>query len=94
MPLRQSKQQRESESSGLLSSVRGRVQNRTGTESSTAETDQPSGWLGRARAKYGLGALLVGLGIVLVLIPEPATSTAGFIMIAVGAIMWIAGWAR
>ena len=53
-----------------------------------------NGWIGRARAKYGLGALLVVAGLALFLFPEPVTSTAGIALIAVGAVVWLAGWLR
>lgn len=58
-------------------------------------TEQEStGWFSRARAKYGLGALLVVAGAVLFLFPEPVTSTAGIVMMAIGAIVWVVSWLR
>lgn len=94
MRLRQSTQQSDDESGGLVSSVRGAVEDRTGDESTADTTDGPQGWFARARAKYGLGAVLVVAGIALVVFPEPVTSTAGFVLIGVGAVIWIASWAR
>lgn len=62
---------------------------------SVARTEDTSGSrFERARAKYGLGALLVAAGIVLFLFPEPITSTAGLILIVVGALIWLGSWLR
>lgn len=58
----------------------------------TEETEDASeDWFGRAKAKYGLGALLVVAGVALFLLPEPITSTAGIALIAAGALVWLVG---
>lgn len=56
--------------------------------------DEKGGWLEQARAKYGLGTLLVAAGVVLFLFPEPATSTAGLLLIGAGALIWLVGWVQ
>lgn len=86
MPLRQTKEETEDDSTGLLGRVKGK------TEEGTDEAS--TGRFGRARAKYGLGALLVGAGVVLFLFPEPVTSTAGIALIGVGALIWLVSWLR
>lgn len=70
---------------------------RGGSDDDLTDTDSPAesgSMLGRARAKYGLGALLVVLGIVLFVFPEPATSAAGLGLIVVGALIWLVSWLR
>lgn len=70
---------------------------RGGSEDDLADTDSQAGsdsLFGRARAKYGLGVLLAAIGVVLVVIPEPATSAAGFGLILVGALIWLVSWLR
>ena len=103
MPLRQSTKDRQStretedESSGWLSSIRGSSEERSRDEYESTEprsADESRSWFGRARAKYGLGALLVVAGIGLFLFPEPVTSTAGIALIVLGAITWFVGWLR
>lgn len=51
--------------------------------------DETGSRFDRARAKYGLGALLVAAGVVLFVFPEPITSSAGLALIAVGALIWL-----
>ncbi len=51
--------------------------------------DASRGRFARARSKYGLGALLIVVGAFLVLFPEPVTSTAGFVLVGVGALIWL-----
>ncbi|ELZ18515.1 hypothetical protein C477_10628 [Haloterrigena salina JCM 13891] len=53
--------------------------------------DDSGSWFDRARAKYGLGTLLVAAGVVLFLFPEPVTSTAGLVLIGAGVLIWLAG---
>lgn len=65
---------------------------RGGEEDQT--TDESRNWFDRMRAEYGLSSLLLVVGIILFLIPEPATSTAGLLLIGAGAFLWIAGWLR
>jgi len=55
-------------------------------------TDGSTGWFGRTRAKYRLGGLLVLAGIILFLVPEPATSGLGVTLIVVGAIVRLVSW--
>lgn len=55
-------------------------------------TDGSMGWFGRTRAKYGLGGLLVIVGIILFVIPEPATSGLGIALIVIGALVWLVSW--
>lgn len=71
------------DSRNMLDRARGR--------SAEPTTNESGSWFDRARAKYGLGALLVAAGVVLFVFPEPITSTAGLALIAVGAIIWLAG---
>lgn len=71
-----------------LERLRGRSEERTEDRSG----DESPGWFGRARAKYGLGAVLVAVGVALFLFPEPITSTAGLVLIAVGALIWLVSW--
>lgn len=95
MPLRQSTERTEDKSQGWFSSVRGRSEERTRDESTATRTgDESKGLLGRARAKYGLGALLVVAGVALFLFPEPATSAAGIALIGLGALVWLVSWLR
>ena len=97
MPLRQSTKRTEDESSSWLSSIRGSSEGRSRDEyESTTESteDESTGWFSRARAKYGLGTLLVVAGLGLFLFPEPVTSTAGIALIALGAIVWLVSWLR
>lgn len=54
-------------------------------------TDDSGSWFGRARAKYGLGTVLAGVGLVLFLFPEPVTSTAGLFLIGAGVLLWLLG---
>ncbi|WP_312909705.1 hypothetical protein [Natronosalvus caseinilyticus] len=67
-----------------------------GRRSADSETvdDESGSWLSRARAKYGLGTLLVAAGVVLVLFPEPITSTVGMVMVGAGVLLWLAGLVR
>ncbi|USZ70402.1 hypothetical protein [Natronosalvus halobius] len=64
------------------------------SEESETVDDESGSWLSRARAKYGLGTLLVAAGVVLVLFPEPITSTVGMIMVGAGVLLWLAGLVR
>lgn len=92
MPLRRSTKQTEDESSGWLRSSRGSSEERSRDEYESTEArseDESRSWFGRARAKYGLGALLVVAGIGLFLFPEPATSMAGIALIVLGALVWL-----
>lgn len=59
--------------------------------STSPGADDSGSWFGRARAKYGLGTLLVGAGVVLFLFPEPVTSTAGLALIGAGVALWLLG---
>lgn len=72
-----------SDSGGVLERAR-----RGSTES---DADHSDSWFGRARAKYGLGTLLLGAGVVLFLFPEPITSTAGLALIGAGLLLWLLG---
>lgn len=95
MPLRQSTESTEDESGGWFSRGRGRSHERTKDEPNAARTgDGSRGLIGRARAKYGLGALLVVAGVALFLFPEPATSAAGIALIGLGALVWFVSWLR
>lgn len=98
----QSEEPTRDDSRGLLDRARGRstepAQNdsksmldRARGRSAEPTQDESTSRFGRARAKYGLGALLVAAGVVLFVFPEPITSTAGLALIAVGAIIWLAG---
>ena len=82
----QSRGETEGESGSLFDRGRGGSEERT-------EADSES-WFNRARAKYGLGALLVVAGVALFLFPEPITSTAGLVLIAVGALIGLVSWLR
>ena len=97
MPLRQSTKQTEDESSSWLSSIRRPSEKRSRDEHESTATGSEDGsrsWFSRARAKYGLGALLVVAGVALFLFPEPITSTAGLVLIGAGALVWLASWLR
>ncbi len=48
----------------------------------------------RARAKYGLGALLIATEAVLFFFPEPITSTVGLALIGMRALIWLVSWLR
>ena len=72
------------DSGGVLKRVR-----RSSTE--PAAEDSETSWFSRARAKYGLGTLLLGAGVVLFLFPEPVTSTAGLALIGAGVLLWLLG---
>lgn len=63
-----------------------------GDRTTERTTDGSTGWFGRTRAKYGLGGLLVIVGIILFLIPEPATSAVGMTLVVIGALVWLASW--
>lgn len=52
---------------------------------------ESGGVLDRAKAKYGLGTLLVVAGAGLFLFPEPVTSTAGVVLMAAGIMLWLLG---
>lgn len=54
--------------------------------------EESGSWFDRAKAKYGFGALLAAAGVVLFLFPEPVTSTAGLVLIGVGALIWLVSW--
>lgn len=61
----------------------------------TQRTGRESGsWFSRAKAKYGLGAVLVAIGAVLFVIPEPMTSTAGIGLMVVGGLIWLVSLVR
>ncbi len=105
MRRRQSRGETEDESGGLLDRVRGgstesptddsgRRTDRERGESTEPTTDGSGSWFDQAKAKYGLGTLLVAAGIVLFLFPEPITSTAGLLLIAAGVLIWAVGWLR
>lgn len=72
-----------SDSGGVLERAR-----RSSTESGADHSDS---WFGQARAKYGLGTLLIGAGVVLFLFPEPVTSTVGLALIGAGVALWLLG---
>ncbi len=103
MRRRQSRGETEDESGGLLDRVRG-GSTEPPTDDSGSRTDRVRGgstepitdgsgsWFDQAKAKYGLGTLLVAAGIVLFLFPEPITSTAGLLLIGAGVLIWIVSW--
>lgn len=68
------------------------------TDASTTERrtgpEESGSWFSRAKAKYGLGALLVAAGAVLFVFPEPLTSTAGIGLMLVGGVIWLASYFR
>lgn len=74
------------DSRGVVDRIRGQSEEPT--------RDESQGWFGRARAEYGLGALLVAAGVALFLFPEPATSAAGIGLIVVGALVWLVSLVR
>lgn len=63
-----------------------------GDRTTEETTDGSKGWFARTRAKYGLGGLLVIVGIILFLIPEPATSGVGIGLIVLGALIFLVSW--
>lgn len=77
----------ETEQSGVFSRVKGI--GRTSTDEPGEEETEAGGRLSRARQKYGIAPLLIVAGIALFLFPEPATSTAGTLLIAGGVILYI-----
>jgi len=74
-------------SEGLLDRARRRSGESTTTE---PEPTESKGFVGRTRSKYGLGPLLVGVGILLLVFPEPITSTVGLVVIGAGVLLWVA----
>ena len=95
MRLRRKGEDTSDESSSWFGRGRGPTGGGTQPDSTTERrADESSSWIGRARAKYGLGVLLVVAGVALFLFPEPVTSTAGVVLIGVGALAWLAGWLR
>lgn len=86
MRRRQTTEETEDESRSVIDRMR---------RSSDEPTTNDSGSLfNRARAKYGLGTLLVVAGAVLFFFPEPITSTVGLALIGVGALIWLVSWLR
>ena len=77
----------EAEQSGVFSRVKG-IRRQSTDDPDEGETEA-GGRLSRARQKYGLAPLLIVAGIVLFLFPEPATSTAGVLLIAGGVVLYI-----
>ncbi len=59
--------------------------------SADTTTNDSGSWFDRAKAKYGLGTLLVAAGAVLFLFPEQITSTAGLVLIGAGFLVWLLG---
>lgn len=55
---------------------------------------ESASWFDRAKAKYGLAGLLIALGAVLFVIPEPLTSTAGVALMVIGGVLWLASYFR
>lgn len=103
MRCRQSRGETEDESNGLLDRMRGGStesptddsgsrRDRVRGGSTELTTDSSGSWFDQAKAKYGLGTLLVAAGIVLFLFPEPVTSTAGLLLIGAGALIWVVNW--
>jgi len=60
-------------------------------QTTAGSADRSGGWFSRARAKYGLGVLLVVVGAVLFFFPEPITSTVGVVLILIGVVVWLLG---
>ncbi|MFP8955376.1 hypothetical protein ACLI4Y_01510 [Natrialbaceae archaeon A-CW3] len=105
MRLRQTTEETEDESNGWFDRVRGSADeppsddtgslvDRVRGSSAEPTSDDSGNWFDQAKAKYGLGALLVVAGVALFLFPEPVTSTAGIALIGVGALVWLVSWLR
>ena len=77
------------ESTGLLGRVRGQGRVSEEPADPTGDESGPESWFNRKRSQYGIGALLVGIGIVLFFFPEPMTSTVGIAAIVFGALIWL-----
>ncbi|WP_408957395.1 hypothetical protein [Natrinema sp. 74] len=102
MRRRQTTEETEDESDGWVDRMRGGsagqttddsggLLDRTRGKSSEPTTNDAGSWFDRAKAEYGLGTLLVAAGAVLFLFPEPITSTAGLVLIGIGALLWLVG---
>lgn len=75
---------------GLKQKLKPSESDRSDDESALEDYDRSDGsWFRKARAKYGLSVVLVGVGVVLFVIPEPITSTVGVTLMVLGAASWV-----